>query len=222
MDWKRAIEINREALTGIVAGLMALLAAQGDGARVAHPIYQLIARALWPAESAVRRLIVIMSRGLVVPVATVPVLRPMPKALVIVRKGIGGSFQLFDPRKRFSTDDVLPITGPRIRSIDDPSPREEFLAQFRTPAIEVTGAVEMARLSRRLAILKRALDTLPRQAKRMARWRAQRTLMQRPTFVSPLRPGPPPGHRKRPRDDIDAILTECHALAWHALSPDTS
>jgi hypothetical protein len=50
----------------------------------------------------------------------------------------------------------------------------------------------------------------------------RRALMQSPAFVFPLRPGPAPGHQQRPREDIDSVLTECHALAWMALKPDTS
>ena len=46
--------------------------------------------------------------------------------------------------------------------------------------------------------------------------------MQSPKFSSPLRPGPPPGHRKRQIHAIDEILTDCHGLAWHAMKPDTS
>lgn len=224
MDWARAIEINRDALTRIVAALVSLLAAQGGAARLALPVYQLIAKALLPAESAVRRLIVIMARGLVVPV---PPTRPTPKGLVIAGTGTRGSFQLFDARKHFGDDDdTQSVTGPRIRSVGDPSPQELFLkkfeVQFGEPAVNLSSEAETAQISRRLMILKRALDTLPRQAKRMARWQAKRALMQSPTFTSPLRPGPPPGNRKFKREDIDEVLTECHALAWDALSLNTS
>jgi hypothetical protein len=120
MDWTRAIEINRDALTRIVAALVSLLAAQGGAVRLALPVYQLIAKALLPAESAVRRLIVIMARGLAVPVSLT---RPMPKGLVIAGKGMRGSFQLFDARKSFSDDEgdtAKLVTGPRIRSVGDP------------------------------------------------------------------------------------------------------
>lgn len=222
MDWNKAIEINRDALTRIVAALVSLLAAQAGAARLALPVYQLIARVLLPAEAAVRRLIVIMARGVVVPVLPA---RPMPKGLVIVGKGTHRSFPLFDARKQFSDDDceaAQSMTGPRIRSVGDQSPRAQFLAQFARPTDSLSSEAETAHIGRRLMTLKRALDTLPRQVKRMARWQAKRTLMQMPKFTSPLRPGPPPGHRKRPREDIDTVLTECHALAWDALHLNTS
>lgn len=230
MDWTRAIEINRAALTRIVATLAALLAAQGEGPRLPLPVYQLIARVLNPAESAVRRLIVIAARGLAVPA---PRLRPMPKGLVIERKTLGrSSFQLFDTRKHYGDPDdaPIPISGPRIRSVEALSPREMFLAQFAKsshgPPDGFSSATETQRVRRRLDVLKSALDHLPRQAKRMARWITRRAMMKNPSFTSPLRPGPPPGRRSRYRnqsgDEIDLVLSECHALAWHALQPDTS
>jgi hypothetical protein len=230
MDWARAIEINRAALARIVAELLLLLAAQGEAARLSLPVYQLIARVLNPAESAVRRLIVMAARGLDLPA---PRLRPMPKGLVIERKTQGRvSFKLFDTRKHFGDPDDAPITssrpisGPRIRSIDALSPRELFLAQFakqsHVPPDGFSSAAETQRVRRRLDVLKSALDHLPRQAKRMARWMKRRAMMKNPPFTSPLRPGPPPGRRSRSRDEIDLVLTECHALAWQALKPDTS
>ena len=70
--------------------------------------------------------------------------------------------------------------------------------------------------------LKSALDDLPRQAKRLARWRLRREAMPSPKFRSPLRPGRPPGHRKKPVHEVDEILAECHGLACWAMEPDTS
>ncbi|MGE3832703.1 MAG: hypothetical protein AB7F76_17055, partial [Parvibaculaceae bacterium] len=78
------------------------------------------------------------------------------------------------------------------------------------------------RLTRRLAALKRALDDVPRQARRLARWRARREKAKAPKFRSPLRPGHPPGYRRKPVHPVDDVLIECHELAWDALRPDTS
>jgi hypothetical protein len=50
----------------------------------------------------------------------------------------------------------------------------------------------------------------------------RRENMPSPKFKSPLRPGPPPGRRKRHIHPIDEILADCHGLAWEALKPDTS
>jgi hypothetical protein len=83
-------------------------------------------------------------------------------------------------------------------------------------------------LCRRLEALKRALQDIPRQAKRLARWRARQEQKQpstsTPTLkpLSPLREGLPPGYRKKPQHEVDDILAECHDLARLALAPDTS
>jgi len=84
------------------------------------------------------------------------------------------------------------------------------------------GLVNAARLSRRLQALKLALEDLPRQARRLARWRVRRENAPSPKFRSPLRPGPPPGHRRKPVHLVDEVLAECHWLAFDAMKPDTS
>lgn len=222
MNWTRAIDINRDALTHIIMGLVALLAAQGEALRLPRVVYQMLLRSLYPAESAVRRLIVIVARGLVVPDTPS---RPMPQGLVIAGSSKGRmSFQLFDSRKAFGDPDDMPtaISGPHIRFIDALSPRQVFLAKFINPREATCSEAETLRIRHRLGLLARALEQLAREAKRMARWQKRRAQMQSPAFVFPLRPGPPPGHHQRPGEDIDNILRECHALAWMALQPDTS
>ena len=66
------------------------------------------------------------------------------------------------------------------------------------PASPPDGLVNAERLSRRLQALKLALEDLPRQARRLARWRVRRENMPSPKFRSPLRPGRPPGYRRKP------------------------
>jgi hypothetical protein len=78
------------------------------------------------------------------------------------------------------------------------------------------------RLTRRLQALKLALDDLPRQARRLARWRVRRENAKAPKFTSPLRPGRPPGYRRKPVHEVDEVLAECHGLACYAMEPDTS
>ena len=90
------------------------------------------------------------------------------------------------------------------------------------PIQEPDDTIDATRLGRRLAAVKMALDNLPRQARRLARWKARRNRMQKPTFLSPFRPGPPPGHRKEAIEEIDFVLRECHGLARDALYEDTS
>jgi hypothetical protein len=93
-----AIKRNSEALNGIVAALFAMLDA--TVARIPRSVHGAVLRVLRPAESAVRRLIVIAARGLVVKV--VPS-RPMPKGHIIGKGGGNSvpSFKLFDTRKDF-------------------------------------------------------------------------------------------------------------------------
>jgi hypothetical protein len=169
---------------------------------------------------AMRRLIIIAARGLVV---KVPPSRPMPKG-TIIGKGGGSrlpSFQLYDTRKNFPE-----LRQRRVKYAKHP-PRIHFFGPGSKvddlwPAPLSDGLINGERLSRRLQILKLALDDLPRQARRMARWRVRREAIKAPKFKSPLRPGPPPGRRKRHIHPIDEILADCHALAWDAMRTDTS
>lgn len=226
MDWARAIEINQTALTRIVAALIAMvgLAAQGAAARVPQPLYRAALRVLRPAESAVRRLIVIAARGVVVKPHSV---RPMPQGLALARAGgARASFQLFDARKRFCP--VRPRspglkTEPRVFVFGESPLVPLFqLRESRRPEPEPDGMVGAERLGRRLAAVRMALENLPRQVKRLKRWQARRDQMARPKFRSPLRPGLPPGHRKEPRHEVDLVLRDCHALARDALNEDSS
>ena len=224
-----AIKRHSEALKGIVAALFAMLGLDGDDkvARIPQPLHRAVLRVLRPAESAVRRLVVIAARGLVVkPVPS----RPMPAGKVI-GKGSGNSspsFQLIDPRKRFAE-----LSQPRVKYTKHPprilffgdDSRVDSLWPSPLPAVvppPPDGLITAERLSRRLQALKLALDDLPRQARRLARWRLKREKAKTPTFPSPLRPGRAPGSRRKPTHEVDDVLTECHWLAWEAMKPDTS
>ncbi len=104
VDWDLAIKRNSEALKGIIAELFAMLGLAGEAtvSRIPQPLHRAVLRVLWPAESAVRRLIIIAARGLVVKLAPS---RPMPKPVGPIGKGGGSrlpSFQLFDTRKNFA------------------------------------------------------------------------------------------------------------------------
>ncbi len=224
MDWDLAIKRNSEALNAIVTALFAMLGLAGDAtaARIPHPLHRAVLRVLRPAESAVRRLVIIAARGLVVKVAPS---RPMPKGKII-GKGGGNrvpAFQLFDTRKNFPELRQRRVKyakyPPRILFFGDDS-RVDSL--WPSPPPPPDGLVNGQRIARRLQALKLALEDLPRQAKRMARWRVRREAAKTPMFKSPLRPGRPPGHRRKPTHEIDEILANCHWLAWEALKPDTS
>jgi hypothetical protein len=221
MDWAKAIERNRDALIGIAASLFAMLGLAGGGTvgRIPRGLHRAVLRVLKPAESAVRRLIVIAARGLVVKPRAA---RPMPKGRIT---GKGGnrhpSFPLFDPPKRFASGrlSAAPRAEPRIHFFDfDP----RVAALWSKPAPPSDGCVDAGPLCRRLQALKRALGDVPRQARRLARWRARRQTTPHLKFKLPLRPGPPPGHRRKPVHVVDEVLAECHGLAFDALRLDTS
>jgi hypothetical protein len=229
MDWDLAIKRNSKALNGIIAALFAMLGLVGDAtvSRIPQSLHSAVLRVLRPAESAVRRLILIAARGVVVKVAPS---RPMPKGQIIGKSGNSrSSFQLFDTRKDFPELRQHRVKyakhPPRILFFGDDSRLDALWSvpePTAAPAQETDGLVNAERISRRLQVLKLALDDLPRQAKRLARWRVRRENMPNPKFKSPLRPGPPPGHRKRKIHEVDEILADCHWLAWDAMKPDTS
>jgi hypothetical protein len=217
VDWTLAIEKNKAALAQVLDAIFGLLElALND--RLPRRLYFAAERLLRPAESALRRLIVIAAHGLVVSFAPS---RPMPEGISFVRTQTNKSktFRLFDIRKTFHDDDAeydsapLPGGGPRIHSL------ESFLASRQ---IEPPATMDVSGLVHRLAVLKQALDTLPRQAQRLARWHLRRSTLKSAKFRHALRPGPPPGGSKRPRSEAQKILRECHALAHLSQRLDTS
>ncbi|MGB8314050.1 MAG: hypothetical protein WCE69_06120, partial [Aestuariivirga sp.] len=62
----------------------------------------------------------------------------------------------------------------------------------------------------------------PSQAKRLVRCQLRRAKAPWPKSTSPLRPGRPPGYRRKPVHEVDEVLVECDWLAWDAMKPDTS
>jgi hypothetical protein len=66
LDWAGYIDRNRRKLMPIIIGLFALLGLDGGGAagRISWGLHRKVMRVLRPAESAVRRLIVVAARGL--------------------------------------------------------------------------------------------------------------------------------------------------------------
>ena len=230
MDWDLAIKRNSKALKGIIAALFVLLGLEGDApvSRIVPSLHRAVLRVLRPAESAVRRLIVIAARGVVVKLAPS---RPMPAG--IIGKGGGSrspSFQLFDPRKRFASlgpyrRGPMRKNPPRIHFFPY-DPRVVALWPAPRPVVvpppPPDGLVNAARLTRRLLALKSALEDLPRQAKRLVRWQERRAASPWPKSTLPLRPWHPPGYRRKPIDEVDEVLIACDWLAWEAMKPDTS
>ena len=228
MDWAKAIERNSEALNRIIAALFALLGLVGEATvgRIPQSLHRAVLAVLRPAESAVRRLIVVVARNVVVELAPS---RPMPAGKVIGKRGGSSTllFQLFDPRKRFKPVRAMKFKRlvPRIHVFGS-DPRISALFPAPRPIVvpppPPDGRVNSQRLARRLQALKSALDDLPRQARRLARWQQRRKASPDRKFLNPLRPGRPPGYRKKPIHEVDEVLAECDFLADEAMKPDTS
>ena len=141
------------------------------------------------------------------------------------------SFQLFDPQTRI----MLPRrripkrSGPRIHMFNADNelvtiwpPPSTASPASRPPPPSADGLVSAERVIRRLEALEAALADLPRQARRLVRWRMRQESAPDPSFKSPLRPGRPPGHRRRAVHPVDELLSECNWLAHYAAMPDTS
>ncbi|MEW9838619.1 hypothetical protein, partial [Mesorhizobium marinum] len=242
MDWSLATEKNRAALKRIVAMLVAIAGlAAGDGpARqgvseapaessdcaptLPRHLHRAILRLVRPAESAVRRLIVVMARGLAAP----PVRPRRPAPAFPHRAGVmrlppgsrasAAALPAGKPRGR-KTALALPLLDPLKRSGRPRRPDANGVPRISLPGIATPFALaprrppapddrlDATRLALRLQALDAALGDLPRQARRFARWRqrketgrdaagAQSENPSRRTRRSwPLRPGRPPGQR---------------------------
>jgi hypothetical protein len=215
-------------------------------------LYRAILRLLRPAEAAARRLIIAAARGIVMALP-----RPRkPKPDPAIRRG-PRAFMPTGPKKRLRPTArtwSLPLLDPLRRPFRVHRPHVPAHAAPRISWLDFNARLsplppppspddpmDAARLRSRLEALGRALDDLPGQAKRFARWQARRdaefaqggSAAGRSRRISPLRRGRPPGCRlsrydpsvNHPRKirEVDEILAHAHALAVYALeSPDTS
>ncbi|WP_159586420.1 hypothetical protein [Chelativorans xinjiangense] len=221
-------------------------------------LWRAILSLLRPTEAAARRLVIAAARGLVVclppprkpkPASPAPLLRSLGIAVMASPADLSAAAR----RARAEARRAAAPARPRSLSLPlfDPLPHTPTQGRHgparAVPRILFPGVIEpsalpqppsrddpvsAARLGQRLAALLAALDDLPGQARRFARWKARRDLgLTRRT--APLRGGRPPGGRLsrfdpseiRPRNirEVDEILAHAHSLALYALeSPDTS
>jgi hypothetical protein len=237
MDWDMIIERNRERILAVLAPLFAVLGFDPRRAgEMPRHYYSGLLILLRPAESAVRRLIVIAARGIVVKLK-LSAARAFPNGLILNKDaGRIPAFRLIDPLKRFATEDfewskewgkdwgreqVIPrISVPGLFDPVFPEP---------VPVPSSDDSIDTSALLRHILALKQALDNLPRQARRLARWKARRELARQakvwnPGRLSPFRPGFAPGYHRTNRQEIDEILADCHYFAREAWdwTPDTS
>lgn len=187
MDWNQAIERHREHLTRIIAALFGMLGLVEGGSvsRLPLPVHRAVLRVLYPAESAVRRLIVVMARGLAV---KLPARRPPPLGLKAMKRQVSGrvSFQLCDARRSFNPEirRTGPRTEPRIHAFSEGRLVTILGRSPFDPVPQPDNAINAVRLCRRLSAIKSALENLPREAKRLARWRAKREKLPLRSFES--------------------------------------
>jgi hypothetical protein len=224
------------------------------GDTVSRRLHRTILRLLRPAEAATRRLIIIAARGITIHIA--PPRRPRLKILCEGRAGtaiVDTGLALHQlglanvapraARQRVRTRPLaLPLTD-TLRGL----PRRRRSASASVPRISVScyaaphsiarshppspdDPIDATHLRRRLAAIGRALDDLPGQAMRLARWRARRDRARARRAVhrlEPLRPGRPPGWCRpgsRHAHEVHRVLDELHGLAFWALElkSDTS
>ena len=242
--WDRVVQRNRAPLLRLVGVLFLMLGLDEGGADVVpRRVVRQVMRLLRPAESAARRLIVVVARGVRIDASK---LRPLkaPEApsrleaagLLVIHRNVDfglarfwrpeaaapkkpapafPAFPLADPPRRF---DALGWEGKR------PFPKDGVAAA------DPDEDVNARNLCRRAQALKHALDNLPRYARRLALREARlkqesgaplkgaRQTYKRRT----LRWGDPPGHCKKPEREVDDLLRECHRLALYArTAPDT-
>lgn len=268
MDWNLAIERNREALKRCLAMLVAMAGlvngqsaignrrSKPDDNALADPdcllptaecrptlprhLHRAILRLLRPAESAVRRLVIVMARGMMVALPPPRPRKARPRPTVL-KNGIGTGILMppgsMPAARRAPRTLALPLVDPLnpflakprrpaargIPRISMPGITQPFPVAPRRPA-SPHDPVSAARLALRFQALGAALDDLPRQARRFARWKALKQA-GRTRRVWPLRPGRPPGQLRRNRrtHEVHEILNDLHGLAFDVLEhPDTS
>jgi hypothetical protein len=226
LDWALAIRRNRDQLRQIVLALFALAGMRVGGSlfTLRRDVFAAIMLVLRPAESAVRRLIVIAAHGLAP--LTSPRLRgpeagetsgsPWSVPGIAGRRGEfppTRAFKLFDPLKSFDPEsiwDVEPVWESNLGQFD---PTFHYTSTIETP-------LDATHIGQRLNAIIRALDNIQHQARRLVRWQSKRDAALKackPTRISPMRPGLPPGWRERKIHEIDAVLRECHGLAHDRL-----
>lgn len=209
-----AFEQNHKALLRIVAALFVAVGLVVGGPAVTsipRCVRTRVLRVLRPAEAALRRLIAIAARDVVIKVRDKCKRSTQPS-----RKGSGSGarapmFPLFDPRKWFwelaKSRRSAKGPGPRISGFDDDS---WTAYEPEEPSVREPDPLQ---LCRRLMALKNALDDIPAQARRLARLQHRRRAAGEPLKrTEPIRPGTPPGYRKHWEHEVDEILVDCHRI----------
>ena len=230
MDETLTIEHNRQALTRILAALVAMAGAKALPRRLRNAVLRL----LRPAESATRRLVVVLAQTLVVDLPAPRVAKPKP----VRRRRHFEPKMLPEPKApKEQVNAHLPLTDRARRFGGRRTPKRNsvprisfgFERQPIPPRPTPFDLLDPRRLTLRLNALGAALADLPKQALRLARWRARQAQRRaqgqggRSAWRAPLRFGRPPGALRRPVHEVHEVLAAAHALALAALEKtDTS
>lgn len=226
MNWDAAIEVQRTALQRLLTVMFGVIGVEAGGSVgvVTRRVRLLVLRMLGPAEAAVRRLIFLRARDM----PDVEIERGPARDKTKKRKrsrSKSRAFPLFDAQRKTRR------AGPKYAK--GPGPRIFFFDGFDTPPEPVKppampdDPVDAEGLCQRLNALFAALGDLDKQAARLKRTEARRKPDPRFSGEEVVRPGTPPGHRKKGRSDneraVDKILRECQDLAlWWMAERDTS
>ena len=212
MNLPLALERNHNALFAILTALGEMLCAGISGTgRITKLLRNAILRILAPAESAVRRLIVVAARGMKEPAITTSWWSWYgPRSGQRRHPAERLAFPLFDK--------------PKHHRLKPRKPENPLAAQPAAATPPPAGpAVDARRLFMRFEALRCAYNDLPGEARRLVFLMARRkkSATGKPASISPLRSGDAPGHRKKRTHPVDEILEECQVFAKAALS-DTS
>ncbi len=255
MDWSIVISRQKAALLTVVERMWMMA---GEAPFVSRLLTLAILRLLRPAESAARRLIVIVAAGLKERAArqygdAAKSARPLPdfSGFAKTQGPRAPAFRLFDtpwvmvprafsigrkavPRVRvFGEDNGAAPLSPLAGEMSAQQ-TEGGKVSAKAPPSVAFGDISPARgesgaLHCRIAALHHALNTLPAQARRLKRIMAarQKAVAQKeakgippgstrnPLPLGPMRPGRPPGHITKPRNEADLILKDCQDLALY-------
>jgi hypothetical protein len=274
IEWNRQVLMRVLAMLVAMAGLVP----DGEPGTLPRHLHRGVLRLLRPAEAATRRLVIAAARGIVVTLPPPRARKPKPQTMEPLLRSLGIAVMMSpadiaaaaEARRAAARRAALRAARPRVLSLPLFDPlrlpgRARHGAARSVPRVLYTGVVRpfaipvrrppmpddpipAQRLALRLAALGRALDDLPRQAKRFARWRcrvaagAQREESRLdqdrrdgPSSLSPLRRGGrgggksrttriwplrpgPPPGRRLAGDELRQILENTHGLALMAMA----
>ena len=205
-------------------------------------VHRSVYRLLRSAEAAVRRLVIVVARDMVAPAPALPaIVRERGPLVVHTPISLGLALVPATTEAPAAASPALRrLSFPLLDPLPDPTAPPFRIRTSGVPRISIPGwtvpfpvaprgapspddAIEAGYLRRRVAALSRALEDLPGQARRLARWRARRDAFRkagRLHRLTPLRPGRAYGlHRPgspRRRHEVDDVLRDLHYFAYEA------